>query len=317
MAGAPPSELALPSSPTTRMEHTLKQILVRIAGIALIVAGVAGLAFSILGLVVLDRVHERVEPALMEQVELADRTLAATAEGLDLVETSLSDAAEMADSLESTMANVSRAAGDTVPILDSVGKMVGEQLPATLKATQDTLASVAQSAKLIDDVLAVVTAIPFLGLERYNPEVPFHQGLDDVATSLDDIPTSLITAQEGLDIASRSLEGLEGDFEAMGESIAGLTISLEKGESVVVRYQEIVNDMQGLVVSVKQGLPQWLQWLQTGLSLVLVWLGIAQIGLLTQGWELIARSRSTRSEAAKTELVSERDEDHENAENEE
>jgi hypothetical protein len=299
------------------MEHTLKQILVRIAGIALIVAGVAGLAFSILGLVVLDRVHERVEPALMEQVELADRTLAATAEGLALVETSLSDAAEMADSLESTMANVSRAAGDTVPILDSVGKMVGEQLPATLKATQDTLASVAQSAKLIDDVLAVVTAIPFLGLERYNPEVPFHQGLDDVATSLDDIPTSLITAQEGLDIASRSLEGLEGDFEAMGESIAGLTISLEKGESVVVRYQEIVNDMQGLVVSVKQGLPQWLQWLQTGLSLVLVWLGIAQIGLLTQGWELIARSRSTRSEAAKTELVSERDEDHENAENEE
>jgi hypothetical protein len=195
--------------------------------------------------------------------------------------------------------------------------MVGEQLPATLRATQDTLASVAQSAKLIDDVLAVVTAIPFLGLERYNPEVPFHQGLDDVATSLDDIPTSLVTAQEGLGIASGSLEELEGDFATMGESIAGLTTSLEKGESVVVQYQDIIDDMQGLVASVKQGLPQWLRWLRLGLSLVLVWLGIAQIGLLTQGWELVSRSRSTGSEAAKTQLVSERDEDHENAGSEE
>ena len=295
----------------------MKQILVRVAGIALIVAGIGGLGFSIIGLMAIQRVHERVEPALMEQVELAERTLAATAEGLALVETSLGDAAEMADSLESTMANVSRAAGDTVPILDSVGKMVGEQLPATLKATQDTLASVAQSAKLIDDVLAVVTAIPFLGLERYNPEAPLHQGLDDVATSLDDIPTSLVTAQEGLDIASGSLEELEGDFATMGESIAGLTTSLEKGESVVVQYQRVVDELQEAVVSVKQGLPKWLQWLRLGLSLVLVWLGIAQIGLLTQGWELIARSRSTGSEAAKTELVSERDEDHENAESEE
>jgi hypothetical protein len=295
----------------------MKQMLVRVAGVALIVAGLGGLGFSIIGLMALQRVHERVEPALMEQVELAERTLAATAEGLALVETSLGDAAEMADSLESTMANVSRAAGDTVPILDSVGKMVGEQLPATLKATQDTLASVAQSAKLIDDVLAVVTAIPFLGLERYNPEAPLHQGLDDVATSLDDIPTSLVTAQEGLDIAGGSLEELEGDFAAMGESIAGLTTSLEKGESVVVQYQGVVDDLQEAVVSVKQGLPKWLQWLRLGLSLVLVWLGIAQIGLLTQGWELIARSRSTGSEAAKTELVSERDEDRENAESEE
>jgi hypothetical protein len=195
--------------------------------------------------------------------------------------------------------------------------MVGEQLPETLKATQDTLASVAQSAQLIDDVLAVVTAIPFLGLQSYNPETPLHEGLGDVASSLDEIPTSLIAAQEGLDIASGSLEGLQGSFTAIAESIASLATSLGNAQSVVVQYQGVVDDLQELVVSVKQGLPQWLQWLQLGLSLVLVWLGIAQIGLLTQGWELIARSRSTGSEAAKTELVSERDEDHENAESEE
>jgi methyl-accepting chemotaxis protein len=295
----------MPSLLTTQKEDTLKQILVRVAGIALVVAGVAGLAFSILGLVVLDRVHERVEPALMEQVELADRTLTATAEGLTLVETSLADAVEMADSLEATMVSVSQAAGDTVPTLDSVGKMVGEQIPETLKATQDTLASVAQSAQLIDDVLAVVTAIPFLGLQSYNPETPLHEGLGDVASSLDEIPTSLITAQEGLDVVSGSLEELQGSFTAIATGIARLTISLGNAQSVVVEYQGVVDDLQQLVASVRQGLPQWLQWLRLGLSLVLVWLGIAQIGLFTQGWELIARGRSKAKEPAPAEAVSE------------
>jgi hypothetical protein len=95
----------------------MKQMLVRVAGVALIVAGLGGLGFSIIGLMALQRVHERVEPALMEQVELADRTLAATAEGLALVETSLSDAAEMAGSLESTMANVRPATRSQSSIL--------------------------------------------------------------------------------------------------------------------------------------------------------------------------------------------------------
>lgn len=284
----------------------MKRILVRVAGIALVVAGVTGLGFSIIGLVVLGRVHARVEPALMDQVDLAYRALAATGEGLDLVETSLADATEMADSVEATMANVGRAAGDTVPTLDAVGKMVGEQLPETLKATQETLASVAQSAQLIDDVLAVVTSIPLLGLERYNPETPLHEGLIEVAGSLDEIPASLATAQEGLDVASGSLGELQGSFAAIAESIASLSSSLGNAQSVVVQYQSIVTDLQSLVASVRQGLPQWLWWLRLGLSLVLAWLGIAQIGLLTQGWELIARSRATAGDGAGYEATPER-----------
>jgi hypothetical protein len=295
----------------------LKQILVRIAGIALIIAGVAGLIFCIVGLIVLGRVQERVEPTLMEQVDIAYRALATTAEGLALVETSLADAVEMAESLETAMTNVGQAAGDTAPTLDSVGRMVGEQLPETLKATQDTLASVAQSAQLIDDVLSVVTAIPFLGLQSYNPETPLHQGLGDVASSLDEIPTSLLSAQEGLNVASGSLEELQGSFRAIAQSVDSLAASLENAQSVVVQYRGVVEDLQGSIVSVRKGLPQWLWWTRLSLSLVLVWLGIAQIGLLTQGWELIARSRPTATSASGNGAESERAGDGDGVQSEE
>jgi len=266
------------------------QLLTRVGGIVLIAAGVAGLIFSVVGLVVLARVEQRVEPVLMEQMELIDRTLAATADGLAVAETSLAQAVETTESLETTVAGVGQAIGDTGPMVESVADLLDEQLPATIKSTQDALMSVAASAKVVDDVLAVMTAIPFVGTDKYDPETPLQQSLEEVAASLDEIPNSLGAAQEGLTATSGNLEGLEEDFATMADNIGQIATSLESAQSVLVEYQLVVADLQTLAASVRQGLPEWLRLLRLAFSLVLIWLGIAQIGLLTQGWELIGRS---------------------------
>jgi hypothetical protein len=62
---------------------------------------------------------------------------------------------------------------------------------------------------------------------------------------------------------------------------------------VITKYQDIVGELRGEVAEVRRDLPGWLSAVRVGVSLVLLWLGIAQIGLLTQGWELILRSRAT------------------------
>jgi len=185
---------------------------------------------------------------------------------------------------------VGQAIGDTGPMVESVADLLGEQLPAAIKSTQDALTSVAASAKVVDDVLAVMTAIPFVGTDKYDPEVPLQQSLEEVAASLDDIPNSLGAAQEGLTSTSGNLEGLQEDFTTMASNIGQIATSLESAQSVLVEYQLIVADLQTLAASVRQGLPEWLRLLRLAFSLVLIWLGIAQIGLLTQGWELIGRS---------------------------
>ena len=55
--------------------------------------------------------------------------------------------------------------------------------------------------------------------------------------------------------------------------------------------------MQVVVTNVRDNLPEWLRWVHTGLSLVLIWLGIAQLGLLTQGWDLVRRGMAPGSES--------------------
>ncbi len=269
----------------------MKQVLLRIAGIALIVAGIAGLVFSIAGLFVLVSVERQIEAAVDEQLALMDRTLVATADGLAVAEDSLDQAVLTIDSLEATLTGVGQTINATAPTLDAVAELLGEQVPATIETTQETLTSVASSAKLVDDILLLLTAIPFLGLDRYNPEVPLNEGFLEVAGSLDGIPASLSTAQEGLIATTDNLEGVERDFAAMAQNVGEIATSLEGARSVLVQYQGVVSDLKNLVSFVRQSLPGWLQTLRLALSLVLIWLGIAQFALITQGWELIGRSR--------------------------
>ena len=274
----------------------IKRILALSAGVALIVAGVAGLAFSVVGLVVLPRLERQVEAVAAEQLEVLDRALATTLEGLITAETALVQAAEAVEGLEGIMADVGLAINDTAPILDTAAELLGDQLPTTIRATQETLTSVATSAQLVDDILGVISVIPFLGTDRYNPDVPLHQGFRDVSDGLDGIPELLLAAGEGLSSGTESLEEIEEGFAAMGQSISETMTSLESAQTVLQDYQIIVGDLGGTLASVRQSLPGWLRALRWGLTLGLVWLAIAQIGLLTQGWELLGR-RSALSRA--------------------
>ena len=275
---------------------SMKPLYQRATGIALMAAGAMGVLLVILGLILVVRVVPRPEASAIESLELAERTLLTTEEGLVLAEDSVSQVVETIESLETTLASVGQTIYGTVPLVDSVADLLGEQLPETIEATQDTLTSVAKSAKLVDNILSIVTAIPFIGTDRYQPEVPLHVGLERVAASLDDIPDSLGAAQEDLTSSSGNLDAMQDDFTTMAENVGQIAISLESAQSVLAEYRGVVTDLQTQVSSVRQGLPVWLRWLRLAFSFVLIWLAIAQMGPMIQGWELIGRSRRVNEE---------------------
>lgn len=277
----------------------MKPIYQRITGFALMTAGVMGILLAIAGIIFLVRVVPRVEASAEESLELVDQTLLTTEEGLILAEDSLAQVVETVESLETTVASVGQTIYGTVPLVDSVADLLGEQLTETIKATQDTLSSVVKSAKLVDNVLSIVTAIPFIGTDRYQPEVPLHIGLERVVTSLDEIPDSLGAAQDDLTSSSGNLDAMQDDFTTMADNIGQIATSLESAQSVLAEYRDIVTELQEQLSSVRQGLPVGLRWLGSSFSFVFVWLGIAQIGPLIQGWELIQRSRLVSEESSK------------------
>jgi len=269
--------------------RNLKRFLSILVGVALILAGLLGLVLSVGGLLVLPRLERQAEEVAAEQIEVFDRALAVTLDGLITAETSVVQAAEAVDALEGIMADVGEAIDDTTPTIEVAADLLSEQLPSTIETTQDALASVATSARLVDDILGVISGIPLLGAERYSPDVPLHQGFQAVSDSMDGIPELLLIAGQGLDAGTGSLQDIEEGFAAMGRSIGETTTSLESAQTVLEDYQQIVGELQGAVSYVSESLPGWLRATRWGLTLTLIWLGIAQLGLITQGWERLGR----------------------------
>jgi hypothetical protein len=270
-----------------------KKILAGIAGMLLIVAGLAGLLFSVLGLVGLTHLEPRVEATLSEQFKQVDQSLVAMSDGLATADTLLSTAINSAGSLQETTAYASKTLQDGVYGVDSTADLVGEQLPAVIESTREALTSLAASAELVDDILAALTSVPLSGTDRYTPEVPLSQGILEVAQSLEDLPHSLDKVDLDMSTTQDKLQAVGENLAATTDQIGQITISLKGAQSAIAQYQEIVTNLQGLSSSALQSMPGWLDALRWGFSLTLIWFGIAQIVLLTQGWGLIGRSRAT------------------------
>ncbi len=60
------------------------------------------------------------------------------------------------------------------------------------------------------------------------------------------------------------------------------------GQAVIEQYQGILRQVQDELPTAKATTLNWLRLMRIGVSLLLVWLGIAQLGLLLQGMQLLS-----------------------------
>jgi methyl-accepting chemotaxis protein len=276
----------------------MRQVLTRAAGAALIAAGVTGILFSLIALVVASRFLSDIQASADRRIAQIDRALTATGDGLIVAHDSLGRAEATISSLRTTIDGASQAITDTLPALDRVGVLVGQDLPATITSTRSALASAQETARVADGLLSTISQFQLIGAEIYNPQVPLNVAIGQVANSLDGLPESLASMQGDL----RQTAGNLGEVNVQISSVAGnmdeIGASMANAETVIAKYQGIVGELRGQLAEVRHALPSWLSAIRVGVSLVLLWLGIAQIGLLTQGWELIQRSRAAPSDRA-------------------
>jgi hypothetical protein len=258
----------------------------RIIGTILMVTAFFGLLFSSLAIVQTWRVKPGLESRLDSLLNLLDATINTTTEGLAIVESSLETASGNVNSLEEATQTLAQSISDSAPMVDSLIGLVGEELPETITATQISLESAQTSALLIDNMLATISQIPFLGLGRYQPEVPLNDALGQVSASLAGLPASLATIETSLETASANLVVIEQQVSAIGQDIRQINENLASARAVIDDYQATIGSLQTQVHLAQAGLPLWLNRLAWLLTFVLAWLGIMQVGLFSQGLAL-------------------------------
>lgn len=256
----------------------------RITGIILILTAVAGLVLSTFGVIAIWSLKPRVTESLLSGVELATNTLETTGTGLDLARDSLKIAISTITTLQSTVEATAATFETTTPMLDSIISLSQEDLPNSITAAQSALDSAGKSAEVIDGVLRALT---IFSRDLYNPDVPMHIALQQVSESMDSLPGTFETMETSVTDAKSNLETIQTEISQIASDIEEVSSSLEEFDKVISQYQELVVDLQEKFGKLKENLPTYVNLGTVVITVFLLWMAVAQLGLFTQGLDLL------------------------------
>jgi ABC-type transporter Mla subunit MlaD len=289
-------------SRANRKQEEKMSIFRRIIGVLLILAAILGLIVSIGAMYIIWNVQDNITTSLQNTIDLLGQTLETTAQGLVVTQAALQNSVDMIGSLQSTVETTAEAIGTMDPLLEEISGLLAEKLPNTIRATQTSLETAQQSAATIDTVLRAMSGIPLIGPSiGYDPQVPLSDALGDVAQQLENIPDTFLAMEEKLATTQSSMQTFQADLTVMADSVGQIQASVAQYDQVIGGYQASLERVLAQLETLSANLPNIVRTLTIGLTAFLVWMAIAQIGLFTQGWELLTETKEQEEKETKVE----------------
>ena len=259
----------------------------RIFGFFLVILALAGIcisAWSIRGVI---QLKGSLAPKIEVGIDLLDEALTTTDQALDVLDSTLQTINTNVLKMREALDTLGQSVHDAVPTLTSLSTLTGETLPDTISTTQSSLATAQTTAKTIEDILRVISRIPLMPGDPYNPEVPLDVTLGQVAADLENIKPQLTTIEQNLKDSKKNLSGLEADIIQVSLNLLLIKDDLAAAANVIDQYHTLIADVQTRLVSLRTILPTWVSTL-TGFGLfILAWIVIYQVDLLIRGIRLI------------------------------
>jgi hypothetical protein len=253
-------------------------------GYVLIANAAVGLVLAAAGLVGLWWFEPRIARSATEGLALARRTVDTTSGLLTGVDDAVRTGRDSMGTLRGTVANVAATLDTTAGLTQSASRIAGTDAAGIIRETSAALGAVEQTAELADRTLGLVASIPLIG-QRYQPQVPLHEGVARVRRSLEPLPDSLATVQKDLAATSTNLTALRGDVQALEGSLADIERSLGTLAKATAEYRQIAGSLDADLAQLERTVPTALQLATLFGSAVMIWLAVAQLGLFTQGLE--------------------------------
>ncbi|MEA3326448.1 MAG: hypothetical protein U9R53_03965 [Chloroflexota bacterium] len=241
-----------------------------------------GLLFSLLGISTPWIVKPRINRNLSEMLDLFSTMLVTTGDGLSVMDSTIEKAKTNLTTIVTTFDNLDSTFDSISKSLDTSASLIGDDLRLTVNDTQVALESSSSSAELIDKTLSFLAAIPLIGVD-YQPEVPLHISLAQVAGNFEDIPDSLEDIEQGLTETTSGIDTLKGDLSGLTEEVQLLDDDLEDAQLVLMDYQETFDRIHEKTNSIEDNLKLYLTLMCIFISGTFFSLGTAQISMIILG----------------------------------
>jgi len=269
-------------------------LLERIVGIILTLAATIGLVLNVAALVFLPTIEQSAVLTIGNTFTVVDSSLVTTTQAMDVATGALENTQVSLDAIEGTTRSVAQTVADTRPVLQQVSDLTSTALPQTISGTRGALQVAATSATAIDAVLAGLSAVNIfgadLGLPEYNPETSLAASLSEVDASLAPLEDSFNNVALSLQIADNNLADVNTEMVAVADSLRNFDSTITDAKTVTGQYKVVIVQQQQVLQTLNTQIPVAVTWGVRGVMVLLAYLVIAQVGLLSQGIEMIGRS---------------------------
>lgn len=255
-------------------------------GLLLIILAGSGMVFSLVGITAAWIIRPNLQDGILDVIDILKGSLVTTDEGIQVLDQSIENAKSDVIILQDSLDELGTTLNDVSTSLETSAALIGNDLRLTVINTQIALSSAATSAKIIDDTLAFLAAIPIIGAD-YEPDVPLHISLEQIADDMDDVPDTLVTLEGNLNDTSASLSSFSEDLSTLSGDIDNISSDLGAIQNTLGDYGEILDKALDKINSLQNRLPGLILLGCIFLSGVLLWLGVAQAGVLMQGLALL------------------------------
>lgn len=264
----------------------MRKIFRRTIGILLVITSIVSVLISLFFLVQIWRLRQPLTTRLVDNLNLLYATTVTTEDSLQLIEGTLTRLLDSTATLQDTTISVAQSIHDTGLLAGSFATIIGDDFPETIADTQTALESAQSSAVVIDNVLTALASIPLIGID-YDPPLPLNLALGQVSDSLTSMPSTLEQVQGDLDNAHTNLIELEEHVININQHIQLITDNLLQAQDTIDEYQEEIGQIKPRLDHSRSAAHGWILSAAWGLTFIIIWLMISQLGLVLQGIDIL------------------------------
>jgi hypothetical protein len=271
----------------------------RILGLLVMIAGILGLMLSLAGLVIVWVAKPTATAYANTTIDTLNKSVITSQSVMETTGQALGATIDSVDALSTMLSTTATTVEDTQPVLDEIDIIMSVTLPSTLEATTDSLYTAQEAAQVLESTIQSLDAFrlllsdtPLLGDlvgqtgEPYNPEKPLADSLGELAANLEGLPDTFVEMSVNLSDTDDNLGSIQENLITMSDSVGLISSSLGKYKGMIIQSQSSLDDLTSILTNIQSNLPTILNGVVIVLTLFFIWLLAAQVVILSQGWEL-------------------------------
>lgn len=295
------------------------KILRRVIGIILLLGALLGIALSVAGIIfgrqAIDLAGQGIDSSLL----LVGDSLVAVVDTLELAKASVADVNTSMDTVQKTATDVSKTVSDTRPLLQTVNTVATQDVPSSIESVQEALPNIMEVASVVDTTLislsnfsnnqSIPIALPVPGFRQplqfevpfafdlgidYEPTVPFDAAIEEVGTSIDDLPDRLRTLEKDLLVADANMEVISADILALSADLGTINQRIAEISPLLDEYIRIVSEVKGALGDIRTQIAAQLDTAKLVVLLIMIWIGLGNLAPLYLGLELVTGRRDPK-----------------------